>query len=332
MTAGGSLKHILALDADGSLKAQEGLVKRLREHVDLTRHQDILRLYAARPGLKILRDTVVELRKTYTEPWLTFFGSGDFHHFAAIFLETLPQEFRPVNVVLIDNHPDWYEMPLKHHCATWVATALRLPFVESVTMVGQDSEDLRGKEFWFAPFADFCRGRVRLYPYRKDKVTVPLKWAGTVSGASHSRATLTGTELEFDTVAGRGVRYIARDICRRFGGKNVYLTIDKDALSTQYALTDWDQGQLSLTDLTYLIEEISRNCTLVGVDICGERAPEPLRGPWKRWDAGRLFAKPQSQEDWDWANAINQATNLTLLRALTKPVMEPSFALPTHSV
>ena len=52
----------------------------------------------------------------------------------------------------------------------------------------------------------------------------------------------------------------------------LYISIDKDALSTDYAATNWDQGSLSLDTLKRIVTEIARDRKNIGVDICGERA------------------------------------------------------------
>ncbi len=51
----------------------------------------------------------------------------------------------------------------------------------------------------------------------------------------------------------------------------VYLSIDKDVLSSDHAATDWDQGDMSLDELLSLINEIKRSTELIGTDICGEK-------------------------------------------------------------
>lgn len=52
----------------------------------------------------------------------------------------------------------------------------------------------------------------------------------------------------------------------------VYLSIDLDVLSGDYARTDWDQGQMSLTTLIDGLKSIKSS--ILGVDICGGIAPE----------------------------------------------------------
>jgi len=308
--------HVLSLDLDGAVAQQKQVVERLDETIDLESFQDSVRLYANRRGLAAVRQSIKEMRSRRAGPWLTFLGSGDFHHLSAVLLESLPDSQKPVNVVLIDNHPDWFDMPLKYHCGTWVATALRLPWIESVTMIGQDSNDLIGKEFWFTPWADFCQGRVTVYPHTRESTFVPLRWPEKVTGAAASERSLGGVEIKFDTLSKLGVGALALRVAGSLKGKNVYLTIDKDAFNYDYALSDWEQGRLTLDDLNVLVRGLARDTHLIGVDICGEQAPGPLKGPWKRWDAGRI--KDTRNPDWSKVNNVNQSTNLAILDLLAE--------------
>lgn len=49
----------------------------------------------------------------------------------------------------------------------------------------------------------------------------------------------------------------------------VYLSIDLDWLSPEYARTNWDQGTASLQELLVAIDDALAGKQLVGVDICG---------------------------------------------------------------
>lgn len=55
----------------------------------------------------------------------------------------------------------------------------------------------------------------------------------------------------------------------------VYLSIDKDVLDTTTAVTNWDQGSLTLSELRDLLYIIFRKERIIGVDICGE-CPDSL--------------------------------------------------------
>ena len=50
----------------------------------------------------------------------------------------------------------------------------------------------------------------------------------------------------------------------------VYLSIDKDVLSRDFARTNWDQGEMTLPQLKGIIEGIAADHEILGIDICGE--------------------------------------------------------------
>jgi len=59
----------------------------------------------------------------------------------------------------------------------------------------------------------------------------------------------------------------------------VYLSIDLDVLSTEYARTDWDQGDMTLGELCGAIGELTATRRILGVDICGGNTPEKGASP-----------------------------------------------------
>lgn len=52
----------------------------------------------------------------------------------------------------------------------------------------------------------------------------------------------------------------------------VYISIDLDVLSKNYARTDWDQGEMTLPVMINILSQI--NHRILGVDICGGIVPE----------------------------------------------------------
>lgn len=50
----------------------------------------------------------------------------------------------------------------------------------------------------------------------------------------------------------------------------VYVSIDKDVLDTEEAITDWDQGSMTLDELERLLKIVFNNEKVIGLDICGE--------------------------------------------------------------
>jgi arginase family enzyme len=49
----------------------------------------------------------------------------------------------------------------------------------------------------------------------------------------------------------------------------IYISIDKDVLSTDEEQTNWDQGKATLKELKRLLLILMKNDRLIGVDICG---------------------------------------------------------------
>ena len=50
----------------------------------------------------------------------------------------------------------------------------------------------------------------------------------------------------------------------------VYVSLDKDVMSREYARTDWDQGDMSLQEVMDVISDAVAGHEVLGVDICGE--------------------------------------------------------------
>ena len=66
-------------------------------------------------------------------------------------------------------------------------------------------------------------------------------------------------------------------------GKRVYISLDKDIMSREYARTDWSQGEFALGEVWDIISQAGNEGEIIAVDICGEMAvgkgatPEDLR-------------------------------------------------------
>lgn len=79
-------------------------------------------------------------------------------------------------------------------------------------------------------------------------------------------------------------------------GRKVYISIDKDVLGRDFARTDWDQGDMTQSQLESGLREIASVAEIAGADICGGITPE----------------KGGRDEDF----AINTASGLSLLNCL----------------
>lgn len=59
--------------------------------------------------------------------------------------------------------------------------------------------------------------------------------------------------------------------------EDVYISIDKDVLSTNFSITNWDQGIMDLSVLTDDLNYILHNRRVIGIDVCGEYTYNPSR-------------------------------------------------------
>jgi arginase family enzyme len=51
---------------------------------------------------------------------------------------------------------------------------------------------------------------------------------------------------------------------------DIYLSIDKDVLDEHSAVTNWDQGEVTLAELRRFVALLLTNENLIGIDVCGE--------------------------------------------------------------
>lgn len=52
--------------------------------------------------------------------------------------------------------------------------------------------------------------------------------------------------------------------------KNIYMSIDRDFLSTKEVQTNWDQGEHQLSELLKSMNILAKNRHLIGADVCGD--------------------------------------------------------------
>ncbi|MDD3078726.1 MAG: arginase family protein [Paludibacter sp.] len=94
-------------------------------------------------------------------------------------------------------------------------------------------------------------------------------------GASEQLIKATDTTLYGDRLIFYSDRSLTHEeTWKRFAQKHfnepVYISVDKDVLNKSSAVTNWDQGSLSLEELELLLFVIFKNQEIIGVDICGE--------------------------------------------------------------
>lgn len=284
------------LHLDGSLTAQPFLAALVEDGraqlVNLMPDGGRLRLWACRSAMIDFRRRLCEEGPPAgTGAEVTFMGSGDYHHLTAPLVARLPG---PLSVVHFDNHPDWGTWPPAYHCGSWVNRVLEMSHVAKVVTIGPCA-GVTWPQFKGANLKALASDRFELHPWRMGPGRVlgrrPLRWTNLAGGD------WTG---------------FVENLARRLPTDAVYVTIDKDVLHPDEAVTNWNQGEMRLDHILEAIRALAARRRVVGVDVCGEYAPPRFDCVGKRLLACLDQPRPPAAPDL----ARNGAANRRLVGAL----------------
>jgi hypothetical protein len=254
--------------------------------------------------------TLERLRDRLKAEWpvdgadLVFAGSGDFHHLTSLLIEratVLADE--PVTVLHFDNHPDWVRHAPGRHCGSWVGRAARLEGVARVVTVGVCSPDIGAKRSRQGDLALVDEDRLDLFA-----------WANPDGGDTVQLATRA-----WPTISALGETAFLDVLAKAVPTRAVYVTIDKDVLRADDAVTNWDQGQASLDFVASAIRRVAGGRRIIGADVVGDWSA-PIYGgdlaarALKRGEA--FLDQPRRRPQPANARAVNEAVNLRLLDLL----------------
>jgi len=125
-------------------------------------------------------------------------------------------------------------------------------------------------------------------------------------------------EIRWRELKGSDLRQRMPELTDGLAGRRAYISIDKDCLASQHALTNWEEGLMGIDDLAVMLSAIRDTLDIVGVDITGDYSPPKVKGAIKalcsRLDHPRQYSARGCGED--VISAINEKTNLRLLDIL----------------
>lgn len=264
-----------------------------------------LRIVAAQNALRALGQRIGQRAAGETEVFL--YGSGDFHHITDLLLARIEE---PVTVIHFDNHPDWVTFPATSNCGSWVCRALERPNVRRVVTIGPTSADLAFPELKAANLRALRDGRLEIYPWRAAPTRL---WGRPVNNAS---ATTSHGRLIWRNLAEEAWDEFVEDLLDRLGPEPVWITFDKDVLSSDEAVTNWDQGAMRLDQVLFAVERIAARRRILGVDICGDFSPPRFRDPMRYVLAS--FDHPRQPEGHAATTEINASTNTRIIAELQR--------------
>ena len=200
-----------------------------------------------------------------------FFDNGNYHYMSKLWTDCVQE---PFDLVVFDHHPDMQPPRFEGilSCGGWIKEVLdHNKFVQNVTVIGV-----------------------------ADHLVEEIREDLTQANAAEilNRVTfIRESELK------KHPENLSSLVCSELASvlsSNIYLSIDKDALSTAEAATNWDQGSLTFNQLADTLKSLAENRKILGIDICGERA------------------RDMGFEDTAAADALNNALNEKLFRMLTR--------------
>jgi hypothetical protein len=293
--------EIRVLDLDGALRSQRLLHQRFLPCIhDLRWWGPRLRLACSFRRFERFEQV---LRTTLRpEPALTFIGSGDFHH---VTLALLRQVQRPFNLLVLDKHPDWMRGVPVMHCGTWLHHAARLPMVQRIFHVGGDVDFDNGFR-WLAPWRWLRSGKIHVIPgvrrFQRGR------WSELAFPALRRSVTRPADQERIEALLEPHLEDLSRF--------PLYVSLDKDVLTSREAVVNWDSGFLCVDEVEALLGAFAEAAggDLVGMDVVGDWSRVRVRGLGRRvlhWtEHPRLDVTPQQ------AGRCNQRTNLQLLNRL----------------
>lgn len=227
------MKNII-LDLSGAC-SEEGLDRLLpdAEKLDLTSIEGT-NCYCDEAAAAAIRSAITELPAAA----LHWNDTGDYHYLSRFWLEKASSDNggEPFALVLFDHHPDMQEPAFGRvlSCGGWARDAFgSVPGLSQVLLVGINP-DLE----------------IEILDLVFDGVL-----AVTTDDLRHTGDVLSQDVLEMFSLLEPGIP--------------VYISVDKDVLTKDFARTDWDQGCMTLAQLEAAVLRAAAGHRLLGADICG---------------------------------------------------------------
>lgn len=297
------------VDLDGAVTGQ-GFHSAQTEPADIVPAGDLaprLRIVASRRALDELGKRVGPRANGKAE--VIFYGSGDFHHLADLFLGRVEEQ---MTVIQFDNHPDWVTFPATSNCGGWVNRTLERRNVARVITIGPTGTDLALPQIKSANLQAIRDGRLEMYAWRVPATQLVGKAVET--GGASTFGDGFAKRLIWRNLADEDWLAFVDELISRLGPEALWITFDKDVLATSEAVTNWDQGAMRLDQVLHAIERLAEHRRILGFDVCGDYSPPQFRDPF-RYTLARLDHPRQPKFDSAMA-AINNATNARIAAKL----------------
>ena len=302
---------IRILNFDDSVVKQSKLLSRYaHEIIDLRPLGPSVRLFMDAKA----RQAVLGRINSSPKNSINFLGSGDFHHISELLISRFDE---PISVIDFDLHPDWDILPPRYGCGSWVSPVLKRDNIAKFVLLGASSTDIDSFSIQRGNLNSLRDNRVEIYPYAHKPSSVFLKKI-PANVSINIRSGALFNKIYWDELKNKDLNNFMKELLGRFRVKKVYISIDKDCLTSKFALTNWEEGLFSLDQLLLVLKLIKENTEIVAADITGEYSPILIKGLFKKFASyldhpKKVKAQIISQAE---VNAVNEETNLRIMQVL----------------
>lgn len=304
-------KGIRILNFDDSITAQRKLFYTyLTEIIDFTSLATSARLFMSAAIRKKILNTLSKDGKNYP----VFLGSGDFHHLSEILTSRINE---PACLIIFDFHPDWETCSPRFSCGSWVNQALKNKNILKCIHIGAGSDDLSFPALQSAGLNLLKKDRLQIYPYRHNPSRVFCRSIAQNTSIT-TKKNLFSNEITWNQLEGKDLAVFAAELVKRLPSNKVYISIDKDCLTKDYALTNWEEGFLSLEQLLTVLRILRQNLDIIGIDITGDYSASKKTKSIKAFVSNldhpkkpSAFGLPQ-----DVILSVNEQANLSILQEI----------------
>ncbi|MDO9572681.1 MAG: hypothetical protein Q7J37_02210 [Candidatus Omnitrophota bacterium] len=304
-------RSIRVLNFDNSVVRQLTLVNRYQtEVIDFTGLAPSARFFMSGG----LRGKIADSLNLQEKNYPTFLGSGDFHHISEILTAQIQE---PACLVVFDFHPDWDILPPRFGCGSWVSQALKNRNISKCLLIGMGSDDLSGFALLTGDLAALAANRLEIYPFRHKPSRVYFRAIAKNNSIVAKKCFFSNRiiwhELEKEDLAEFTLKLI-----KQLPTQRVYISIDKDCLKSDFALTNWEEGALRLDQLLVMLRLMRENLDIIGLDVVGDYSVPVISGRFKvmlsRLDHPKKLAVDNCSED--LIQKVNEQANLQILQEL----------------
>lgn len=246
---------------------------------------------------------------------ITFLGSGDFHHISNILISHFNE---PISVIDFDLHPDWDTLPPRLGCGSWVSETQKNKNILKFILFGVSSSDISTFSIQTGNLQALKNNQLEIYPYAHLPSLVFFRSVPQNVSIKKVEKHFFSKKIYWNELQSKNLAEFFMGVVKRLPSRKVYLSIDKDCLKNEFALTNWEEGKFSLGELLLMLKLIKDNLEIVGLDITGDYSRVSVEGRIKRFISRLDHPKEIKANSLSESviNATNEKTNLEILKVI----------------